>query len=241
MRVFDHSGAMVAESPSRDPEVKAQEVLAYLRAPEDPAPGNALTIDASNLAPISLELEAVRRYAKSGSLAAVSRELGIAIYELQKLQRTQWWQLELAALRRESMALKNAMLEKLHDQTLAQLQDRLEHGDYITTATGRFVRQKLSGKDLARISEAVFKQRQILNGEPTEIRENKRLETLAEKLRALGKRDPIAAARIIEAEAIDVTALESHAHAVVGGEGTEPAADSDVQRADLVETSSGDA
>lgn len=213
MRVYDETGACVAESPSRDPETVAREVMVQLNI-KDPAPGNSLAIDAANLAPINIELEAVRRYALCGSLAQVSRDLGIAIYQLQKLQRAQWWQDELAALRRESCAIKNASLERIHEKTLSELEDRLEHGDYIATASGRLIRQKLSGKDLARISEAVFKQRQLLMGEPTEIKENGRLKGLAAKLEALGKRDPIAAARIIEAEAIDVTAREIDSHSL---------------------------
>lgn len=236
MRVYNESGDCVAESPSREPEAVAAEVLSHFRE-ESAGPVNSLTADASNLAPISLELEAVRRYASTGSLKEVSRQLGIAIYQLQKLQRTQWWQSELAALRRESAALKNAMLERIHDKTLSELQDRLEHGDYVATPRG-FVRQKLSGKDLARISEAVFRQRQLLNGEPTEIHENKRLETLAEKLRALGKRDPVAAARIIEAEATDVTARESAALSHAGNKVPSMSAD---QLADTCGAAPGDA
>jgi hypothetical protein len=199
MKVLDDKGIVVAESPSREPEAVAKEALAAL------ARDNVQT-DVSNLAPVSLELEAVRRYQLCGSLAQVSREMGIAIYELQKLQKTKWWQEELAALRREETAIKNVTLARLHHMSLVQLEDRLAHGDLIARGSG-FVRQKLSGRDLARISESIFKQRQILLGEPTDIvRANNQLATLADKLRALGSRDPLAAARIIESEAVDVKA-----------------------------------
>ena len=198
MKVLDDKGIVVAESPSREPEAVAKEALAAL------ARDNVQT-DVANLAPVSLELEAVRRYQLCGSLAQVSREMGIAIYELQKLQKTKWWQEELAALRREETAIKNVTLARLHHLSLQQLEDRLIHGDLVARGSG-FIRQKLSGRDLARVSESIFKQRQILLGEPTDIvRTNNQLTALADKLRALGSRDPQAAARIIEAEAIDVS------------------------------------
>lgn len=199
MRVYAPNGQVVAESPSREPDLRAvaEGVLTT-------APRSKLLEDARELAPVSLELEAVRQYAETGSLAKVSRSLGIAIYELQKLQKTDWWQAELAALRREESAMKNATLTRIHNLTLSALEDRLEHGDLVMRGNG-FVRVKLCGRDLARISEAVFKQRQLLIGEPTSIESNKKIEELANKLRALGGRDSDAARKIIDVEATDVT------------------------------------
>lgn len=192
MRVYNQEGACVSESPSREGEAIA------------PVRQTALVEDSRNLAPISIELEAVRLYAESGSLASVSRSLGIAIYELQKLQRTTWWQAELAALRREESAMKNAKLTRIHDMTLSALEDRLEHGDLVMRGSG-FVRVKLSARDLARVSEAVFKQRQLLLGEPTHIDgANKKLEELANKLRALGAKD--ASGLVIDMEPTNVHA-----------------------------------
>jgi hypothetical protein len=197
MRVYGAGGVLVSESPSRE---ATSEPLAV-----EPKMNCTLLEDARALAPVSVELEAVRLYAESGSLASVSRELGIAIYELQKLQRTSWWQAELAALRREESAMKNARLTRIHNLTLEALEDRLEHGDLVMKGRG-FVRAKLSGRDLARISEAVFKQRQLLNGEPTHIdNSNKKLEELSQKLRALGAKD--ATHLTIDMEAQDVTPI----------------------------------
>ena len=195
MRVYAANGQVIAESPSREPDSSRAAGVAVSTTP--------LLNDAKELAPVSLELECVRQYAECGSLAQVSRQLGIAIYELQKLQRTEWWQLELAALRREESALKNARLTRIHNLTLSALEDRLEHGDLVMRGNG-FVRCKLSGRDLARISEAVFKQRQLTIGEPTSIESNKKIEELANKLRALGSRDVDAARRIVETEFVDV-------------------------------------
>jgi len=203
MKVLDDKGVVVTETLNRNPAEAAAEALAHLGRQDQ----SSLLTDAANLAPVAIELEAVRLYAETGSLAAVSRRLGIAIYQLQKLQRTDWWQAELAALRREVAAVKTAKLEKLHGMALEQLEDRLCHGDFVAIGS-RMVRVKLSGKDLARVSDSIFKQRQLLTGEPTEIRENKQLEKLAAKLRALGMRDPVAAAQIVEGEVRDVTTEE---------------------------------
>lgn len=201
MRVYGKSGQLVAESPSRDLE----QLVARARTEAQ----TDLLTDTQNLAPVSIELEAVRMYAECGSLAQVSRELGIAIYELQKLQRTEWWQNELAALRREASAMKNARLTKIHNMTLEALEDRLEHGDYVQRGNG-FVRLRMSGRDLARVSEAVFKQRQLLMGEPTHIDgANKKLEELSKKLEALGSRKPEDARRVIDVEAHYVPSVEA--------------------------------
>lgn len=203
MRVYGKSGQLVAESPSRDLE----QLVARARTEAQ----TDLLTDTQNLAPVSIELEAVRMYAEYGSLAQVSRELGIAIYELQKLQRTEWWQNELAALRREASAMKNARLTKIHNMTLEALEDRLEHGDYVQRGNG-FVRLRMSGRDLARVSEAVFKQRQLLMGEPTHIDgANKKLEELSKKLEALGSRKPEDARRVIDVEAHYVSSAEAPA------------------------------
>lgn len=200
MKVLDDKGVIVAESPSREPQEVAAEALAHLGR-QDQSP---LAVDAANLAPVSVELEAVRMYAETGSLAAVSRRLGVAIYELQKLQRTQWWQDELAALRRETAAIQNAKLTRIHEMALEALEDSILHGDRVLVGR-KFVRQPVAAKDLARISESVFKQRQLLLGQPTDVKENGQLNRLAAKLQALGRRDPMAAARIIDAEVRDVT------------------------------------
>ena len=232
MKVYDgKSGELVVESPVRDPEELARQALADLARKE---PTNAVQQDLANLAPVSLELEAVRRYSACGSLAQVSREMGIAIYELQKLQRTQWWQDELGALRREETAIKNVKLARIHNMALDQLEDRLAHGDLVARGSG-FVRQKLSGRDLARITEAVFKQRQLLLGEPTEISASaKKIESLADKLRAIGSKDPAAARRILEAEAVDVKAT-------VLAPRDSTARDAELQRGEVESVTEGDA
>lgn len=226
MRVYAAGGELVAESPSRDEAPLAG----------SPRSGtDTVLTDARNLAPVAIELECVRMYAETGSLAEVSRAMGIAIYELQKLQRTQWWQSELAALRREESARKNAALTRIHNLTLEALQDRLEHGDLVMRGNG-FVRCKLTGRDLARISEAVFKQRQLLNGEPTAIDGgNKKLEQLADKLRALGKRDSKLAQQILDMEAVDVSAR------VVATTGQDATAMPSDQCRDTAQTVTGDA
>jgi len=140
---------------------------------------------------LSPELEAVRLFAKTGSLAAVSREMNVPIFELKKLSRSDWFQRELAELRRAEAAQLNAELTRLHDSTLAQLKDRLERGDVVFTGTG-LRRVPLSASTLARVADTVFNQRQLVRQQPTAIVEdgNKKLEALARQLRALGAKDP---------------------------------------------------
>lgn len=215
MRVYGPGGECVAESPVREPDALVSEPAVGRRTGEGAT--STLMTDVANLAPVTLELEAVRMYSQTGSLAAVSRQLGIAIYELQKLQRTEWWQAELAALRREENAMKNAQLTRVHELALAELEDRIEHGDFVMRGRG-FVRVKMSGRDLARASESIFRQRQLVRGEPTHIDvSNKRLEELAQKLGKLG------AARAPAAFTIDMEAGNGDPNSAFAdpGDGTE--------------------
>lgn len=161
-----------------------------------PAPAEpALVEPAADLVPLTPDLEAVRLYALTGSLAKVSRELGVPIYELTKLTKTQWWQDELAALRREESALTNATLTRVFDLTLAQIEDRLAHGDFTLSQGGALRRVPVSASSLARLADMVFDKRQLVRNEPTVIAgDNDKLSRLADKLRRLG------AARTIEAE-----------------------------------------
>ena len=136
-----------------------------------------------------VELEAVRRFALSGSLAQVSRDMGIALYELQKLSRLGWWADELALLRREELALTNATLTRLFDATLGQIEDRLINGDY-HLVSGQMRRVALDAKTLARLADVIFDKRQLVRNQPTVIEgDNSKLALLAEKLARLGAKN----------------------------------------------------
>lgn len=170
------------------------------------------TTTGGDLAPIPF-LEAVRRFAACGSLARVAEELSVPIYELKKLSRTEIWGRELAELQRAEAAQLNVTLTRLFDATLSGLSDRLENGD-IQVIGGITKRVPLSANTLARVAEVVFDKRQLVRQLPTSIIEtdNRKLEGLAQRLRALGARD--ITLLDVDVESIEKAALPSQESAL---------------------------
>lgn len=136
-------------------------------------------------------LTAVRLFAQHGTLAAVSRELNIPIYELKKLSRTDFWQREIAELQRAEAALLNVKLTKIFDQVLGSIEDRVLKGDFVAGPGGNLRRVPLTAATLARIADSVFEKQRLVRDQPTAIigGDNKKLATLASRLRALGAKD----------------------------------------------------
>jgi replicative DNA helicase len=135
-------------------------------------------------------LKAVRLFSLTGSLAAVAKELNVPIYALKKLSRTEMWARELADLQQAEAALLNVKMSKILDMSLDMMADRLEHGDF-TVSAGKLVRSPLAATTLARAADCVFDKQRLLRELPTTIigGENKKLATLAQRLRALGAKD----------------------------------------------------
>ena len=142
--------------------------------------------------------QAVRSYLKTGSLAAVSRNLSVPIYELQKLARTQEWMQELKLLRTIEQAVLDSSLTSILDTTLDALKHRLEFGEDVMDKDGNIRTKPLNAQTLCRIAETVFDKRQLIRGLPTAVtNEGSKLAELAEKLEQLGRAQ---AARTIEME-----------------------------------------
>lgn len=151
-------------------------------------------------------LEAVRLFSLHGSLARVAADLHCSLYELKKLSRTDWWAREYAEIQRAEAAQLNVTLTKILDTTLEKLEDRVTEGDFLF-AGGKLQRVPLSASTLARVVEIVFDKRQLVRQLPTAIvesGENSKLEQLAQKLRALGAKDP----DLLGQSIIDIPAAE---------------------------------
>jgi hypothetical protein len=138
---------------------------------------------------LPLELQAVRLFVRTGTLAAAARELGLPLADVRRWSQSIWWQTEVAALQRESSALADAMLTRIFDTGMDALLDRLTLGD-VRMFGGKQVRVPVKAEVLAHIIDVAFTKRQLLRNEPTAIAgDTKRLNTLAQKLRALGAQD----------------------------------------------------
>lgn len=135
-------------------------------------------------------LRAVRIFCETGSLAEVARQLDVPIYALKKLSRTEFWARELAELQRAEAALLNVRLTKMLDTTLEAMEDRLTHGDF-NFSGGKMFRTPITAATLARVADCVFEKQRLIRDLPTAIVdvENRKLATLAQRLRALGAQD----------------------------------------------------
>jgi hypothetical protein len=140
-------------------------------------------------------LEAVRLFISSGSMAEVARHYRVPVYEIKKLSRTALWAQELHDLRLAEMAELDTRLSSVLDSTLSQLIERVDEGNPVMTASGvQYL--PLSSNDLVRVMDVVFDKRQLVRGDATAIVAsggevaNKKLERLAQRLRALGANDP---------------------------------------------------
>lgn len=143
------------------------------------------------------EVAACAYYAECGNITLTARQFHKSTYQVKKLLGLAWFQDELARLKQEAVTKADAGYSKLLDLTMEQLLDRVVKGDVVrmkeNKKTGEMeeVRAPLRVYDLVRINELSFMKRQILRNEPTEIQGGTQaLTVLAQKLRALGSKDP---------------------------------------------------
>lgn len=139
---------------------------------------------------VSVQTAAAQAYVRLGSYAAVGRELGLPVSEVQRMARTMYWQDEVAAYQREQQAVLDARLTQLLGRTLEEVEDRLAYGDWRMDKNGKEVRLPVTASTLASLANVIFNQRQIIRNQPTSIAgDTQKLQTLSEKLRMLGAKD----------------------------------------------------
>lgn len=160
--------------------------------------GDLVGVESTAIA-LPMELQAVRLFVRTGTLAGAARELGIPLADVRRWSQSVWWQTEVAALQRESNSLADAMLTRIFDMGMDALIDRVTYGDPKLTKAG-LIRIPVKAEVLTRIVDIAFTKRQLLRNQPTAIAgDTKRLNTLAQKLRALGAQD----VTILEEEIFD--------------------------------------
>ena len=136
-------------------------------------------------------LEAVRLFCLTGSLAEVARQLDVPIYALKKLSRTRVWARELAELQRAEAALLNVRLTKMLDTTLEAMEDRLAHGDFNFSGGKMFLHAHHRRHPSPRRGLRFRKATPYTGSAHRHCAyvENRKLATLAQRLRALGAQD----------------------------------------------------
>jgi hypothetical protein len=155
--------------------------------------------DESDNAPdgrVAWEVAACHYYVNVGNIAATARRFNTTVYEIKKLMGTPWWQEEAARIRSDSRVKIDAGFTRVVEKGIQLLEDRLEHGDISRIKEmpdGRKIvtRTAVKAVDIARIVDMAFMKRQLVRNEPTVVAgDTQAMSVLAQKLRALGRKDP---------------------------------------------------
>jgi hypothetical protein len=142
------------------------------------------------------EIAACHYYVNVGNIAATARRFNTTVYEIKKLMSAIWWQEEVSKIKADSRVKIDAGFTRLVEKGIALLEDRLEQGEIARIKTDKdgnttIYRSAVKAVDIARITDMAFMKRQLVRNEPTMVAgDTQTLSILAQKLRALGKKDP---------------------------------------------------
>jgi hypothetical protein len=142
------------------------------------------------------EVAACHFYMNVGNIAATARRFHTTVYEIKKLMATVWWQEEASRIRTDSRVKIDAGFTKIVEESIQLLQDRLTHGEITRIKTDKdgnttITRSAPRMIDIARVCDMAFMKRQLVRNEPTIVAgDTQALSILAQKLRALGSKDP---------------------------------------------------
>jgi hypothetical protein len=191
MKVIGPDGELIEESPSEFFSTSEEDEV------EDNGPGRPS--DAGTVPPegeeeevVSWPIAACRMYCDKGNMAYVARHFGKTVYELNKLARTVLWQDEAIRYRKENAHALDATYTRVLDRALVELEDRIIQGEVVgVNKDGSKRRMPVTASVLTRVADSVFMKRQLLRNEPTAIAgDTDKMNILAQKLRALGAKDP---------------------------------------------------
>ena len=147
-----------------------------------------------------------------GSTKSAARHLGIPPSTLRLWRGREDWEDTMAAVRDEYEQRLADRLARIVDSAQKQLEDRLDHGDYVLDKNNTLIRRPMSGKDTVVAMGIAFDKRQLLRNMPTSIQGNadarlqKLLNLFEEKGRQLRNR---VNKKVIEAEPIKSNAENS--------------------------------
>jgi hypothetical protein len=145
---------------------------------------------------VAWEVAACHYYVNVGNIAATARRFNTTVYEIKKLMGTTWWQEESGRIRADSRVKIDAGFTRIVEKGIALLEERLDNGDISRIKEmpdGRKIitRTAVKAVDIAKITDMAFMKRQLVRNEPTVVAgDTQALSMLAQKLRALGRKDP---------------------------------------------------
>lgn len=144
-------------------------------------------------------MQAAVEYSVSGSILKTADIVKIPSRTLYDWSHSEWWQSEVARLRKENKDLFNAQYTNIIKDGLEEIHDRVKNGDAYVTNKGKIKRKPASLRDLGTVTGIAFDKLRLLNNEPTSITDNS-----AGKLQELMKQfEQITHAKVIDGEVID--------------------------------------
>lgn len=132
------------------------------------------------------KLNAVCVFAMSGNSRQTAEITKIPEATIRTWKQTEWWAELTNRIILEKDEELGSKLTKVMDKALEQINDRLEHGNYVyNTKLDKMVRRPADAKELAAVTAISLDKRQLLRGQPTsrveKISQDDRLKGLAEQ------------------------------------------------------------
>ena len=134
------------------------------------------------------KLKAACTFAVTGNSRRVSEIVNVPEGTIRAWKTTEWWNEIQGRIRMEQGDELDVKFTKAIDKAVEELNDRIEHGDYIYNAReDKLIRKPAGVRDMAVVTAQLIDKRQLLRGEPTsrtaKVSENEKLVRLAEEFK----------------------------------------------------------
>lgn len=136
--------------------------------------------------PRETKVQAISLYMSTSSTTKVAEALNIPVDLVHWWMKSPWWQEAWDKLRKQKQLELDSLLTRTIHKAVADLNDRLENGDYkLNARTGELNRVPVGAKDIAVTLAIIYDKRALIRGEATAIRAESKatLESLESKFK----------------------------------------------------------
>ena len=111
------------------------------------------------------KIEVVKTYlALGGNAALTASTMGVNVFTIHSWKKTKWWNDLVTQIQKQEKLELSVKTKKLIDKSLDLLVDRLENGDFIyDQKKGELIRKPLIAKDINKIANDMFVQKDVLD------------------------------------------------------------------------------
>lgn len=158
------------------------------------------------LYPDSKKLEAMKLWLLTGNLMHTAAALNLPFPTVRGWRYSDWWARGIEELKTEDHIQLSNRLKTIAEKSLAQMEDRLERGDWVLDrVSGQLVRKPVSLRDTTQAFNSIHDRRLRLEESPKDEQNNKqvmdRLQALASKFEEIAnKKNPIQVTDVVFVE-----------------------------------------